>query len=440
MAAFSAERLGELFRERARLSEALRLAQLEVESLTLEHNALIREAEDAATSGGRQRAQLRAARKGEEGKYARAREEQLSRDLHQKETEIADMIGALWAASKPLLSGGALQQLNEHLAEISQQLRRIEDELRPVAPAFDVLQAAARDQTEHLRSAQARQGASLDAVLSAADSAAGVLTHIQQELRHQSRSLQVIGSKLPAQARRVLRPDAPVVQLGWRRGAQPVTEPRSPELAPEVVSALPERVTVLLFASEPRDQPRADLDKEIREILAKLDEAKFGEHIILRPWLAAQAFDLIPNFNRYKPRMVQFSGHGTPDGFLMMGPRDRSEPVAADRLIQMLKWTGEDLQIVFFNICDSEEHARAAAQVVAGSIGMRGKMHDAPARFFAAHLYSGLAFGHSLKSAFHQACAAIGDEPDSAVPQLFFRNGSDPHKTVLVRPDGGDGG
>ena len=58
----------------------------------------------------------------------------------------------------------------------------------------------------------------------------------------------------------------------------------------------------------------------------------------------------------------------------------------------------------------------------------------APARTFAAHLYSGLAFGRSLKSAFHQACAAIGDEPDSAVPQLFFRNGGDPHKTVLVRP------
>jgi hypothetical protein len=133
--------------------------------------------------------------------------------------------------------------------------------------------------------------------------------------------------------------------------------------------------------------------------------------------------------------MVQFSGHGTADGYLTMGPRDRAEPVAADRLIQMLTWAGEDLRIVLFNICDSAEHARAAAQLIDGAIGMRGKMHDAPARAFAAHLYSGLAFGHSLKSAFHQACATIGDEPDSAVPQLFFRNGRDPHKVVLVRPD-----
>ena len=64
--------------------------------------------------------------------------------------------------------------------------------------------------------------------------------------------------------------------------------------------------------------------------------------------------------------MVQFSGHGTTDGFLMMGPHDRSEPVAADRLIQMLRWTGEDLRIVFFNICDSEKHANRGQ-----AIGMR---------------------------------------------------------------------
>jgi hypothetical protein len=135
--------------------------------------------------------------------------------------------------------------------------------------------------------------------------------------------------------------------------------------------------------------------------------------------------------------MVQFSGHGTADGVLMMGPNDRSEPVAADRLIQMFRWTGENLRVVFFNICDSEEHARAAAQFVDAAIGMHGQMHDTPARAFAAYLYSGLAFGNSVKRAFHQACAAIGDEPDSTRPQLFFRHGVDPHKVVLVRPEGG---
>ena len=97
-------------------------------------------------------------------------------------------------------------------------------------------------------------------------------------------------------------------------------------------------------------------------ILARSDEATFGHRIILRAWPAARAFDLIPGMNRHKPHIGQFSGHGTADGILMMGPRDRSEPVAADRLIQMLRWTGENPRVVFFNICDSESHASAAAQ------------------------------------------------------------------------------
>jgi hypothetical protein len=218
-----------------------------------------------------------------------------------------------------------------------------------------------------------------------------------------------------------------------------LAESYSPLLADEVVSSLPARVIILLFASEPPDQERLDLGREIREILLKIEEAKFRDRIMLRPWLATEPLDLIPNINRYKPHMVQFSGHGTSDGILMMGPPNRSQPLAADRLIQMLKWSGENLRIVFFNICDSEEHARAAAQVVDGAIGMRGDMHDTPARLFAANLYSGLAFGRSLKYAFYQACAAIENWPDSSIPQLFFRDGTDPHEILLVRPGPGDG-
>jgi hypothetical protein len=302
------------------------------------------------------------------------------------------MIAALWAASQPLLSADTVRQLNEHLGETNRRLRNIEEGITPIGPALAGLAGAFRD------------------------------------LRQQSVALRPLAAS-PGQR------DAPVVQMGWRPGAPGDTDPRSSQLSGEDIAKLPGRVTVLLFASEPRDLERPDLDREIREITEKVTTAKFGGRIDLRPWPAAEPLDLIPNMNRHKPHMVQFSGHGTPDGLLMMGPRDRSAPLAADRLINMLKWAGEDLRIVFFNICDSEQHARAAARIVDAAIGMRGRMHDGPARVFAAHLYSALASGISLKRGFHQACAAIDDEPDSAIPQLFFRNGSDPHKVVLVRPD-----
>jgi hypothetical protein len=427
MVAFDSRRIGQLFRERAQIADELNQVRREAESLTLEHNTFIREAEQASTAGGRQRAQARAYRKGQEAARARANVEQISRSLHQKETEIADLIGALWDASQSLLSADTMRQLNDRLAGISQRLQRIDEQVRPMPSMLTMLQASLEDQA---------QGSSIDALLGAAGDAAAALADIRYEVGRQSRSLQAISSRLQGQADRPDPPRGlpPIVQVGWRPGSPAATERHSPQLPAQEVESLPEKVMVLVFASEPRDQPRADLDKELREILAMIDEAKFGDHINLRAITAAQAFDLIPNFNRHNPHMVQFSGHGTAAGFLMMGPRDRSEPVEADRIIQMLKWTGKNLRIVFFNICDSEEHARAAARLVEASIGMRGKMHDTPARMFAAHLYSGLAFGNSLKTAFHQACAAIGDEPDSAVPQLFFRNGTDPHKIVLVHP------
>src|SRR6266700_1541689 len=264
MVAVADERLGGLFRERARLAEALRKVEQEAQSLTLEHNKLVREADQAATSRGRQRARQRAIHKGEEGRHARARVEQLSRELNQLEIEIADLIAALLAASRSLISGDTVRQLNERLADINRQLQHIDEALRPIAPAFNSLQTVIGEQAEYLRSAQARQGGNLEAVRSAADGAAAALAQIQEELRHQSRSLRVIGGKLPGPAGRQARPDTPVVQVGWRRGAAAMPEPRSPELPPEVVSALPDQVTVLLFASEPRDLPRADLDKEIR--------------------------------------------------------------------------------------------------------------------------------------------------------------------------------
>lgn len=64
--------------------------------LTLEHNKLIQQAEQTGRrDGSRQRAQQKAQQKGEELRKARSREEQLARDLHQKETDIADVIAAL---------------------------------------------------------------------------------------------------------------------------------------------------------------------------------------------------------------------------------------------------------------------------------------------------------------------------------------------------------
>ena len=343
MTSFSSARLGVLVRQRAQLTHDLRHAHAKAERLTLEHNQLVRKADQAATDGGRQRAQLQASRKGEEAARAREHADALSRQLHEKETEIADLIGALWTASQSLLSADTIRQLNDHLGAISDHLERADGPAATLIPELNNLRTVIRSQSQLISS-----------------------LNIERTDSHDGRDHD------PA-----FPPNRGFLSCSWAGDAE----------AP-----------------------------------------------------AAQAFDLVPGMNRHKPHMVHFSGHGTADGVVMMGPHDRSEPVAADRLIRVLRRTGENLRVVFFNICDSESHARAAAQFADTTIGIHGQMHDTPARHFAASLYPGHAFGHSVKRAFHQACATIGDEPDSVMPQLFFRHGIDPHTVVLDRPEEEEGG
>ena len=350
MAAFDGRPLSGLFRERAQAADRLKQAQGRAERLVLEHNEAIREADHAATSHGRERARATAARKGAEGARARAEVEQFSRDLHETETKIADLIMAMWAATQSLMSANTVRQVGEHLDTISRQLQSVEERVAPISPALSALAAVLREQAQSahappsgvraefgaIRSALDRQDGDIDAVMSATGKAADALAQIRQEVGHQSRILHTLGGRLNGEAGPSIRRHGPIVKMGWRPGA-PMNGPRSPRLTEETLDRLPEKVTVLLFASEPRDQPRPDLDMEIREITASIDEAKFGDRIALRPWLATQAYDVIPNFNRHKPQMVQFSGHGTADGVLMMGPRDRSEPNATQpKLILVL--------------------------------------------------------------------------------------------------------
>lgn len=58
-----------------------------------------------------QASQMLASQRGEDEARARAHADGLSRQLHEKETEIADMIGALWAASQSLPSADTIRQL-----------------------------------------------------------------------------------------------------------------------------------------------------------------------------------------------------------------------------------------------------------------------------------------------------------------------------------------
>jgi len=100
----------------------------------------------------RQRAQLQASQmlasqRGEEAARARAHADRLSRQLHEKETEIADSIGALWAASQPLLSADTIRQVNDHLGAITDRLERADGRTATLIPELNNLRTAINNQS-----------------------------------------------------------------------------------------------------------------------------------------------------------------------------------------------------------------------------------------------------------------------------------------------------
>ena len=100
----------------------------------------------------RQRAQLQASQmlasqRGEEAARARAHAGRLSRQLHEKETEIADSIGALWAASQPLLSADTIRQVNDHLGAITDRLERADGRTATLIPELNNLRTAINNQS-----------------------------------------------------------------------------------------------------------------------------------------------------------------------------------------------------------------------------------------------------------------------------------------------------
>jgi hypothetical protein len=100
----------------------------------------------------RQRAQLQASQmlasqRGEEAARARAHADRLSRQLHEKETEIADSIGALWAASQPLLSADTIRQVNDHLEAITDRLERADGRTATLIPELNNLRTAINNQS-----------------------------------------------------------------------------------------------------------------------------------------------------------------------------------------------------------------------------------------------------------------------------------------------------
>jgi hypothetical protein len=221
------------------------------------------------------------------------------------------------------------------------------------------------------------------------------------------------------------------------------------------------KLKVLFLVSNPRLQDRLALDEEIRAVTARIRSAEHRDAIELIPAWAVRADDLQPLLMRHRPHVVHFSGHGTLCTANHREDRDEPGPardmiVSAPShgpqlalmgegggaflinkrvLVDLFSVLNDNVHLVIFNACHSDQTAEALAEVVPCAIGMRGEISDAGAIAFSAAFYQALGFGRDILAAFNLGKNALMylQVPEDHTPRLYRCRGTvDPVKVVLV--------
>ena len=201
------------------------------------------------------------------------------------------------------------------------------------------------------------------------------------------------------------------------------------------LETLPDKITVLMLSSGPKDADHLDVDVEAREIRDAIVKTRHRDSIDLQDRWAVRTGDIFQSLNETEPTIVHFSGHGTDDGELVfVNDFGLSKPVPPEALALMLGTLSDRIRLAVFNACFSETQAAAVTSSIEAAIGMTTSISDGAAIAFATQLFSSRGFGLSLARAFSQAKAqlAIDYTDELNTPRLYCADGVNPDEVFYV--------
>jgi CHAT domain-containing protein len=196
-------------------------------------------------------------------------------------------------------------------------------------------------------------------------------------------------------------------------------------------------VKCLFLAANPAGMPRLSLDREIREITAKIRSSEYRDALQLVSEWVMRPDDLLQMLNVHKPQIVHFSGHGTAAGeIVLVDDNGIHKPVSIAAIRALFTTLKDNLRLVILNACYAETQARAITEVIDCAIGMDEAISDEAAITFIASFYRALGFGRSIQEAFDRGVTALmlAGIPNVSTPRLLMRVGVHPESIVLVRP------
>ena len=207
----------------------------------------------------------------------------------------------------------------------------------------------------------------------------------------------------------------------------------------------PRSATPILFvASDPNSRDRLRLDLEVKAVEEALRSAGQEDLLALEQDWATTFLDLQYALLRHRPKLIHFSGHGTPSGELALErdpqvPSDRrrlepSDQRPAEAVARMLgAIDGLVLKCVVLNACFSEIQAVEVAKHADCVVGLFAEIHDSAAIEFARGFYGALAWGQSVQAAFDLGVAQVKSQSDASLYRLIAPK-TDPRMVKLLEP------
>ncbi len=196
------------------------------------------------------------------------------------------------------------------------------------------------------------------------------------------------------------------------------------------------KLNLMFLVATPYGDLRTDL--ETRLVVEELRGSTLRDQVECHIRMAADLDVVLKGLNDTRPQIVHFSGHANEIGIAldngsMDAPDDYILPY--DELKALFEATDSPPKLVVLNACETEVGAETLAEIVPAVIGMNDSITDAAAAVFSAQLYSAIASGQSLQSAFRQGLAKLKHASinDYSIPQLVCAAGIDPKKLVLIR-------
>lgn len=198
---------------------------------------------------------------------------------------------------------------------------------------------------------------------------------------------------------------------------------------------LPDEITVLFFASNPRDQAQLSLDEEVRSIKEMISKSRHRDVVKFESCWAVRPGDILQHINEHQPTIVHFSGHGSEDDELvLMDNHGQTKLVSMTSIVQAMSVANDNLRMVFFNTCYSKNQASSVIEYIECAIGMNTSITDNAAQIFSAQFYSSIGFGLSVERSFKQAKAALMLEgiSEEDTPSLFVKEDHDANEIIIV--------